>query len=78
MKKRLLFVFLLAIMIVSVAMVFVACNNTTPSGPSNTYSVAVQYDEGEERIWINYLSSVSTEAVPEGTDLKYHVQLTRD
>lgn len=79
MKKRLLFVFLLAIMIVSVAMVFVACNNnTTPSGPSNTYSVEVQYDEGEERIWINLISSVSTEAVPEGTDLKYHVQLTRD
>lgn len=79
MKKRLLFGFLLAIMIVSVAMVFVACNNnTTPSGPSNTYSVEVQYDEGEERIWINLISSVSTEAVPEGTDLKYHVQLTRD
>lgn len=79
MKKRLLFVFLLAIMIVSVAMVFVACNNnTTPSGPSNTYSVEVQYDEGEERIWINLLSSVPSEAVPEGTDLKYHVQLTRD
>lgn len=79
MKKRLLFVFLLAVMIVSVAMVFVACNNnTTPSGPSNTYSVEVQYDEGEERIWINLISSVSTEAVPEGTDLKYHVQLTRD
>lgn len=33
MKKRLLFVFLLAVMLVSVAMVFVACNgNTTPSG----------------------------------------------
>lgn len=79
MKKRLLFVFLLAIMIVSVAMVFVACNNnTTPSGPSNTYSVDVQYDEGEERIWINLISSVYSEAVPEGTDLKYHVQLTRD
>ena len=79
MKKRLLFVFLLAIMIVSVAMVFVACNNnTTPSGPSNTYSVEVQYDEGEERIWINLISSVSTEAVPEGSNLKYHVQLTRD
>lgn len=79
MKKRLLFVFLLAIMIVSVAMVFVACNNnTTPSGPSNTYSVEVQYDEGEERIWINLISSVYSEAVPEGTDLKYHVQLTRD
>lgn len=79
MKKRLLFVFLLAVMLVSVAMVFVACNgNTTPSGPSNTYSVEVQYDEGEERIWINLISSVSTEAVPEGTDLKYHVQLTRD
>ena len=79
MKKRLLFVFLLAIMIVSVAMVFVACNNnTTPSGPSNTYSVNVQYDEGEERIWINYLSSVSTEAVPEGSNLKYHVQLRND
>ena len=79
MKKRLLFVFLLAIMIVSVAMVFVACNNnTTPSGPSNTYSVEVQYDEGEERRWINLISSVYSEAVPEGTDLKYHVQLTRD
>ena len=78
MKKRLLFVFLLAIMIVSVAMVFVACNNTTPSGPSNTYSVDVQYDEGEERIWINLLSSVSTEAVPEGSNLKYHVQLRKD
>lgn len=66
-------------MIVSVAMVFVACNNnTTPSGPSNTYSVQVQYDEGEERIWINLISSVYSEAVPEGTDLKYHVQLTRD
>lgn len=79
MKKRLLFVFLLAIMIVSVAMVFVACNgNTAPSGPSNTYSVEVQYDEGEERIWINLISSVSTEAVPEGSNLKYHVQLTRD
>ena len=79
MKKRLLFVFLLAIMIVSVAMVFVACNdNKTPSGPSNTYSVDVQYDEGEERIWINLLSSVSTEAVPEGSNLKYHVQLRND
>lgn len=79
MKKRLLFVFLLAIMIVSVAMVFVACNNnTTPSGPSNTYSVEVQYDEGEERIWINLISSVSSEAVPEGSNLKYHVQLRRD
>lgn len=79
MKKRLLFVFLLAVMIVSVAMVFVACNdNKTPSGPSNTYSVAVQYDEGEERIWINLLSSVSSEAVPEGSNLKYHVQLRRD
>lgn len=79
MKKRLLFVFLLAVMIVSVAMVFVACNdNKTPSGPSNTYSVDVQYDEGEERIWINLLSSVSTEAVPEGSNLKYHVQLRRD
>lgn len=79
MKKRLLFVFLLAVMLVSVAMVFVACNNnTTPSGPSNTYSVEVQYDEGEERIWINYLSSVSTEAVPEGSNLKYHVQLRKD
>ena len=66
MKKRLLFVFLLAIMIVSVAMVFVACNgNTTPSGSSNTYSVEVQYDEGEERIWINLISSVYSEAVPE-------------
>ena len=79
MKKRLLFVFLLAVMLVSVAMVFVACNDpTTPSGPSNTYSVDVQYDEGEERIWISLISSVSSEAVPEGTDLKYHVQLTRD
>lgn len=78
MKKRLLFVFLLAIMIVSVAMVFVACNNTTPSGPSNTYSVDVQYDEGEERIWISLISSVSTEAVPEGSNLKYHVQLRND
>ena len=79
MKKRLLFVFLLAVMIVSVAMVFVACNdNKTPSGPSNTYSVDVQYDEGEERIWINLLSSVSTEAVPEGSNLKYHVQLRKD
>lgn len=79
MKKRLLFVFLLAVMIVSVAMVFVACNdNKTPSGPSNTYSVDVQYDEPEERIWINLLSSVSTEAVPEGSNLKYHVQLRND
>ena len=78
MKKRLLFVFLLAIMIVSVAMVFVACNNTTPSGPSNTYYVNVQYDEPEERIWINLLSSVYYGAVPEGTDLKYHVQLRND
>lgn len=79
MKKRLLFVFLLAVMIVSVAMVFVACNdNKTPSGPSNTYSVNVQYDEGEERIWINLISSVSTEAVPEGSNLKYHVQLRND
>ena len=79
MKKRLLFVFLLAIMIVSVAMVFVACNdNTTPSGPSNTYSVDVQYDEGEERIWINLISSVPSEAVPEGSNLKYHVQLRND
>ena len=78
MKKRLLFVFLLGVMIVSVAMVFVACNNTTPSGSSNTYSVEVQYDEGEERIWISLISSVPSEAVPEGTDLKYHVQLTRD
>ena len=79
MKKRLLFVFLLAVMLVSVAMVFVACNdNKTPSGPSNTYSVDVQYDEGEERIWINWLSSVSSEAVPEGSNLKYHVQLRND
>lgn len=80
MKKRLLFVFLLAVMLVSVAMVFVACNgnNTSPSGPSNTYSVEVQYDEGEERIWINLISSVSTEAVPEGSNLKYQVQLRSD
>lgn len=79
MKKRLLFVFLLAVMLVSVAMVFVACNgNTTPSGPSNTYYVNVQYDEPEERIWINLLSSVYYGAVPEGTDLKYHVQLRND
>lgn len=79
MKKRLLFVFLLAVMIVSVAMVFVACNdNKTPSGPSNTYSVNVQYDEPEERIWINLISSVYYGAVPEGTDLKYHVQLRND
>ncbi len=79
MKKRLLFVFLLAVMLVSVAMVFVACNDpTTPSGPSNTYSVDVQYDEGEERIWINWLSSVSSEAVPEASNLKYHVQLRND
>lgn len=79
MKKRLLFVFLLAIMIVSVAMVFVACNgNTTPSGPSNTYYVNVQYDEPEERIWISLISSVYYGAVPEGTDLKYHVQLRND
>lgn len=79
MKKRLLFVFLLGVMIVSVAMVFVACNDpTTPSGPSNTYSVDVQYDEGEERIWINLISSVSSEAVPEGSNLKYHVQLRND
>ena len=79
MKKRLLFVFLLGVMIVSVAMVFVACNdNTTPSGPSNTYSVDVQYDEGEERIWINLISSVPSEAVPEGSNLKYHVQLRND
>ena len=79
MKKRLLFVFLLGVMIVSVAMVFVACNdNKTPSGPSNTYLVEVQYDEGEERIWINLLSSVPSEAVPEGSNVKYHVQLRND
>ena len=79
MKKRLLFVFLLAVMLVSVAMVFVACNDpTTPSGSSNTYSVEVQYDEGEERIWISLISSVPSEAVPEGSNLKYHVQLRND
>ena len=78
MKKRLLFVFLLAVMVVSVAMVFVACNGNNTPGPSNTYSVDVQYDEGEERIWINLISSVPSEAVPEGSNVKYHVQLTRD
>ena len=78
MKKRLLFVFLLAVMIVSVAMVFVACNGNNTPGPSKTYSVNVQYDEPEERIWINLISSVYYGAVPEGTDLKYHVQLRND
>lgn len=78
MKKRLLFVFLLAVMVVSVAMVFVACNGNNTPGPSKTYSVNVQYDEPEERIWISLISSVYYGAVPEGTDLKYHVQLRND
>lgn len=83
MKKRLLFVFLLAVMIVSVAMVFVACNgNETPSGPVEKYSVSVQYDEEDEeegKILIDCLTSnISTESVPAGSNIQYQVTLRRD
>ncbi len=83
MKKRLLFVFLLAVMIVSVAMVFVACNgNETPSGPVEKYSVELQYDEEDEeegKILIDCITSnISTESVPAGSNIKYQVTLRRD